>query len=206
MFCDLVDSTSLAQQLDPEDYRAVVRAYQEAAVAAIQPFDGYVAQYLGDGLLVYFGYPQAHEDAAQRAVRAGLAIVDAMAPLNACLEPQYSVAVRLGLHTGVAVVGSVGSGARQEQLAMGDTPNIAAPPGPGSPQHGGAECCRSAPAPRCVRPGGPGVHQLKGVAEPMAVFCVLGPREPASDEAEPPPAPSWWDVRRNSGFSCDAAE
>ena len=87
-----------------------------------------MAQYLGDGLLVYFGYPQAHEDAAQRAVRAGLAIVDAMEPLNARLEPQYSVrvAVRLGLHTGVAVVGTVGSGARQEQLAMGDTPNIAA--------------------------------------------------------------------------------
>jgi class 3 adenylate cyclase len=128
MFCDLVDSTRLAQQLDPEDYRAVVRAYQEAAVAALQPFEGYVAQYLGDGLLVYFGYPQAHEDAAQRAVRAGLAIVDAMVPLNTRLEPQYGVrvAVRLGLHTGVAVVGSVGSGARQEQLAMGDTPNIAA--------------------------------------------------------------------------------
>ena len=128
LFCDLVDSTTLAQQLDPEDYRTVVRAYQTAAVAAIQPFDGYVAQYLGDGLLVYFGYPQAHEDAAQRAVRAGLAIVDVMVPLNIRLEPQYGVrvAVRLGLHTGVAVVGSVGSGTRQEQLAMGDTPNIAA--------------------------------------------------------------------------------
>jgi class 3 adenylate cyclase len=74
MFCDLVDSTPLAQRLDPEDYRAVVRAYQEAAVVAIQPFDGYVAQYLGDGLLIYFGYPQAREDAAQWSVRAGLAI------------------------------------------------------------------------------------------------------------------------------------
>ena len=115
LFCDLVDSTTLAQQLDPEDYRTVVRAYQAAAVAVIQPFDGYVAQYLGDGLLIYFGYPQAHEDAAQRAVRAGLAMVDAMAPLNTNLEPQYGVrmAVRLGLHTGVAVVGSVGSGARR---------------------------------------------------------------------------------------------
>src|SRR5262249_57374127 len=87
MFCDLVDSTGLAQQLDAEDYRAVVRAYQEAAVAAIQPFDGYVAQYLGDGLLVYFGYPQAHEDAAQRAVRAGLHIVHPPAPLNVRLHP-----------------------------------------------------------------------------------------------------------------------
>ena len=82
LFCDLVDSTKLAQQLDPEDYRAVVRAYQEAAVAAMQPFDGYVAQYLGDGLLIYFGYPRAHEDAARRAVRAGLAMVDARALLE----------------------------------------------------------------------------------------------------------------------------
>ena len=191
MFCDLVDSTTLAQQLDPEDYRAVVRAYQEAAVAALQPFDGYVAQYLGDGLLVYFGYPQAREDAAQRAVRGALAIVDAMEPLNARLEPQHGVrvAVRLGLHTGVAVVGTVGSGARQEQLAMGDTPNIAAR-------------LQSLAAPNTVvlsavtarllhgafalEDGG--VHQLKGVAEPMPVFCVLGPGESASDEVEPSPA------------------
>ena len=191
MFCDLVDSTSLAQQLDPEDYRAVVRAYQEAAVAAIQPFDGYVAQYLGDGLLVYFGYPQAHEDAAQRAVRAGLAIVDAMAPLNARLGPQYGVrvAVRLGLHTGVAVVGTVGSGARQEQLAMGDTPNIAARlQGLAAPN----TVVLSAVTARLLHGAfaleDVGVQQLKGVAEPMPVFCVLGPGEPASDEAAPAPA------------------
>jgi class 3 adenylate cyclase/predicted ATPase len=190
MFCDLVDSTILAQQLDPEDYRAVVRAYQEAAVAAIQPFDGYVAQYLGDGLLVYFGYPQAHEDAAQRAVRAGLAIVDAMAPLNTRLVPQYGVrvAVRLGLHTGVAVVGTVGSGARQEQLAMGDTPNIAARlQGLAAPN----TVVLSAVTARLLHDAfaleNVGVHQLKGVAEPMPVFCVLGPGEPASDEAEPSP-------------------
>jgi class 3 adenylate cyclase len=191
MFCDLVDSTILAQQLDPEDYRAVVCAYQEAAVAALQPFDGYVAQYLGDGLLVYFGYPQAHEDAAQRAVRAGLAIVDAMAPLNTRLEPQYGVrvAVRLGLHTGVAVVGTVGSGARQEQLAMGDTPNIAARlQGLAVPN----TVVLSAATARLLHGEfaleDVGVHQLKGVVEPMAVCRVLGPVEPASDEAEPAPA------------------
>ena len=191
MFCDLVDSTSLAQRLDPEDYRAVVRAYQEAAVGAIQPFDGYVAQYLGDGLLVYFGYPQAHEDAAQRAVRAGLAIVDAMTPLNTRLEPQYGVrvAVRLGLHTGVAVVGSVGSGARQEQLAMGDTPNIAARlQGLAAPN----TVVLSAVTTRLLHSAfaleDVGVHQLKGVAEPMAVCRVFGLGEPASDEAEPAPA------------------
>jgi class 3 adenylate cyclase len=191
LFCDLVDSTKLAQQLDPEDYRAVVRAYQEAAVAALQPFDGYVAQYLGDGLLVYFGYPQAHEDAAQRAVRAGLAIVDAMAPLNARLVPQYGVrvAVRLGLHTGIAVVGSVGSGVRQEQLAMGDTPNIAARlQGLAAPN----TVVLSAVTARLLHGAftleDVGVQQLKGVAEPMPDFCVLGPGEPASDEAEPAPA------------------
>jgi class 3 adenylate cyclase/tetratricopeptide (TPR) repeat protein len=191
MFCDLVDSTTLAQRLDPEDYRVVVRAYQEAAVAAIQPFDGYIAQYLGDGLLVYFGYPQAHEDAAQRAVRAGLAVADAMEPLNARLVPQYGVrvAVRLGLHTGVAVVGTVGSGARQEQLAMGDTPNIAA-------RLQGLAAANtvvlSAVTARLLHGAfaleDVGVHQLKGVAEPMSVFCVLGSEEPASDEAEPAPA------------------
>ena len=162
-------------------------------MAAIQPFDGYVAQYLGDGLLVYFGYPQAHEDAAQRAVRAGLAIVDAMAPLNARLEPQYGVrvAVRLGLHTGVAVVGSVGSGARQEQLAMGDTPNIAARlQGLAAPN----TVVLSAVTARLLHGAfaleDVGVQQLKGVAEPMAVFCVLGPGEPAGDEVEPSPAGS----------------
>ena len=188
LFCDLVDSTQLAQQLDPEDYRAVVRAYQEAAVAAIQSFDGYVAQYLGDGLLVYFGYPQAHEDAAQRAVRAGLAMVDAMAPLNTRLVSQYGVrvAIRLGLHTGVAVVGSVGSGARQEQLAMGDTPNIAARlQSLAAPN----TVVVSAVTARLVRGvfalEDIGVHQLKGVTEPMAVFGVVGPTEPSSDVAQP---------------------
>ncbi|HSX79780.1 MAG TPA: adenylate/guanylate cyclase domain-containing protein, partial [Candidatus Saccharimonadia bacterium] len=128
MFCDLVDSTQLSRQLDPEDYHAVVRAYQEAAAVVIQRFDGYMAQYLGDGLLVYFGYPHAHEDEAQRAVQASLKLIEAMTPLNTRLEPQYGVrvAVRIGLHTGLVVIGEMGGGNRQEQLAMGDTPNIAA--------------------------------------------------------------------------------
>jgi class 3 adenylate cyclase len=121
----------LSRQLDPEDYRAVVQAYQAAAVEAIQPFDSYIAQYLGDRLLVYFGWPQAHEDAARRAVHASLALVDGMALLNSRLVPQYGirVAVRVGLHTGLAVVGAMGSGTRQELLAMGDTPPGAAHPG-----------------------------------------------------------------------------
>ena len=128
LFCDLVDSTVLASQLDPEDLRAVVRAYQATCAEVIQRFDGHIAQYLGDGLLVYFGYPQAHEDEVQRAVRSGLGMVEAVGTLNTRLEREYGVrlAVRLGIHTGLVVVGEVGSGGRQEQLALGETPNIAA--------------------------------------------------------------------------------
>jgi class 3 adenylate cyclase/tetratricopeptide (TPR) repeat protein len=128
LFCDLVDSTALASQLDPEDLRAVVRAYQATCTEVIQRFDGHIAQYLGDGLLVYFGYPQAHEDTVQRAVRSGLGMVEAMETLNTRLEQEHGVrlAVRLGIHTGLVVVGEIGSGGRQEQLALGETPNIAA--------------------------------------------------------------------------------
>src|SRR5262245_3978568 len=128
LFCDLVDSTALASQLDPEDLRTVVRAYQATCAEVIQRFDGHIAQYLGDGLLVYFGYPQAHEDEVQRAVRSGLEMVAAMRTLNTRLEQEHGVrlAVRLGIHTGLVVVGEIGSGGRQEQLALGETPNIAA--------------------------------------------------------------------------------
>ena len=128
LFCDLVDSTPLASQLDPEDWRAVVQAYQDTCARVIARYDGHIAQYLGDGLLVYFGYPQAHEDDAQRAVRAGLGMIDALGQLNIRLsqERRVQLAVRLGIHTGLVVVGDVGSGTRQEQLALGETPNIAA--------------------------------------------------------------------------------
>ena len=101
LFCDLVDSTALANQLDPEEWREVVRAYQATCAKVIQRFDGHIAQYLGDGLLVYFGYPQAHEDDAQRAVRAGLGMVEALGGiLNTRLERERGVqlAMRLGIH------------------------------------------------------------------------------------------------------------
>jgi class 3 adenylate cyclase/predicted ATPase len=128
LFCDLVDSTVLASQLDPEDLREVVRAYQEVCAKVIARFEGHIAQYLGDGLLVYFGYPLAHEDDAQRAVRTGLGIVEALGQLNTRLRQEQGVhlAVRLGIHTGLVVVGDVGGGTRQEQLALGETPNLAA--------------------------------------------------------------------------------
>jgi class 3 adenylate cyclase len=113
LFCDLVDSTVLASRLDPEDLREVVRAYQEVCAKVVARFEGYIAQYLGDGLLVYFGYPLAHEDDAQRAVRAGLGMVEALGQLNARLAPEglrpaptqsrqrgVHLAVRLGIHTG----------------------------------------------------------------------------------------------------------
>src|SRR5438094_6946295 len=128
MFCDLVDSTKLSSQLDPEEYRDVVRAYQRVCTDVIQRYDGHIAQLLGDGLLVYFGYPQAHEDDAHRAVRTGLGILAAMADLHTRLQQEQGVqlALRVGIHTGLVVVGAIGSGDRQEHLALGETPNIAA--------------------------------------------------------------------------------
>src|SRR6266446_960389 len=111
MFCDLVDSTVLSGRLDPEDLREVVRAYQTTCAEVIQRFDGHIAQYLGDGLLVYFGYPQAHEDDAQRAVRAGLGIVEAMETLPLPnIRLLHPLQVRIGIHTGLVVAGDMGGG------------------------------------------------------------------------------------------------
>ena len=107
LFCDLVGSTALSRQLDPEDYRAAVRAYQAACAPVIERFDGHIAQYLGDGLLVYFGYPLAHEDDAQRAVRAGLAMVEAMGALD---HPPGAAARRPPGHPRWDAYGSGGGG------------------------------------------------------------------------------------------------
>src|SRR5215831_14873393 len=121
LFCDLVDSTQLSSQLDPEEYRDVVRAYQAACTEVIRRYDGHIAQLLGDGLLVYFGYPQAHEDDALRAVHTALGIIEAVEALNTRLESAQGIrlAVRLGIHTGLVVVGEMGGAGRQEQLALG---------------------------------------------------------------------------------------
>jgi TOMM system kinase/cyclase fusion protein len=176
LFCDLVDSTVLASQLDPEDLREVVRAYQDTCAKVIARFEGHIAQYLGDGLLVYFGYPLAHEDDAQRAVRAGLGIIDALGQLNTRLEQECGVhlAARLGIHTGLVVMGEVGGGIRQEHLALGETPNLAARlQGLAAPNTvvisattfhllGGFFACQPLGAP-----------PLKGQAQPLAVYRVL---------------------------------
>ncbi|MGH3115699.1 MAG: adenylate/guanylate cyclase domain-containing protein [Gaiellales bacterium] len=127
MFCDLADSTRLAERLDPEDMREVVRSYQSACVAVLERFDGYIAHYLGDGILAYFGYPQAHEDDAVLAVRAGLAITEAVPQLRWSATSAEELAVRVGIHTGLAVIADMGAGEqRQRTDVVGETPNIAA--------------------------------------------------------------------------------
>jgi len=123
LFCDLVGSSALATRLDPEDWQDVLRAYQRRAGEVIARHGGHVAQYLGDGLLVYFGWPTAYDDAAERAVRAGLALVEAAAAVQADGE---RLAARVGIHTGAVVVGALGREGRSETLALGEVPNVAA--------------------------------------------------------------------------------
>jgi class 3 adenylate cyclase len=129
MFCDLVGSTALSTGMDPEDLRDVIASYQNRCSAAIRRYDGFVAKYMGDGILVYFGYPRAHEDEAERSVRAGLDIVDAMAELNAAIRrpPGVELAVRIGIATGPVIVGDqIGEGTASETAVVGETPNLAA--------------------------------------------------------------------------------
>jgi class 3 adenylate cyclase/predicted ATPase len=129
MFCDLMGSTELSQQLDPEDLREINRTYQDACKTAIERYEGYVARYMGDGVLAYFGFPQAHEDDAERAVFAGLGVVEAVAGLDVLAEHEQEIelAVRIGIATGSVVVGDlIGEAASQESAVVGGTPNLAA--------------------------------------------------------------------------------
>jgi class 3 adenylate cyclase len=124
IFCDLVGSTALSARLDPEDYREVIAAYHRAVAKVIAEADGFVSRYMGDGVLVYFGYPQAHEDDAERAVRAGLACIDAVGRLDV---KSAELQARVGIATGLVVVGDlIGEGSAQEQSVVGETPNLAA--------------------------------------------------------------------------------
>ena len=125
VFCDLVDSTGLSTGLDPEELRHVVRAYQEACVRSITRYEGFVAKYLGDGVLAYFGYPRAQEDAPERGVRAGLAVVETVGDLR---RPDGgALHVRVGVATGEVVVGElIGQGSARERSVLGETPNLAA--------------------------------------------------------------------------------
>src|SRR6516164_6978855 len=123
MFSDLVGSTALSTRMDPEDLRELISAYQKCAAETMHRFDGFVARYMGDGVLVYFGYPQAHEDDSERAVQAGLELITAVA----ALKSRVSLQTRIGIATGVVVVGDlIGSGDTQERSMVGETPNLAA--------------------------------------------------------------------------------
>jgi class 3 adenylate cyclase/predicted ATPase len=124
MFCDLVGSTALSARLDPEDLREIIAAYHRAVAEIVSGFDGFVAKYMGDGVLIYFGYPQAHEDDPERAVRAGLGAIDAVGRLDV---NSGKLQARVGIATGLVVVGDlIGEGSAQEQSVVGETPNLAA--------------------------------------------------------------------------------
>jgi class 3 adenylate cyclase/predicted ATPase len=177
MFCDLVGSTTLSAKLDPEDMREVITSFQDTSREAIQQYAGFIARYMGDGMLVYFGYPQAHEDDAERAVRAGLAIVRSMAELNAGIGKRHEVvlAVRVGVATGPVVVGDiVGEGAAEEAAVVGETPNLAAR------LQGVAEPNQVVVASATRRLLGAlfeyddlGTRELKGIAQPVQVWRVM---------------------------------
>ena len=125
MFCDLAGSTALSARLDPEDMRQVIRTYQDACSGVVARYDGFIAKFMGDGILAYFGFPRAHEDDAERAVRAGLEITGVVGMLETRASDKLQV--RIGIATGLVVVGDlVGQGAAQEQAVIGDTPNLAA--------------------------------------------------------------------------------
>src|SRR3954465_13831006 len=124
MFCDLIGSTALSARLDPEDLREVIRGYQACVASTIQPFNGFIARYVGDGVLIYFGWPQAHETDAERAVRAGLAVAAAVSETYVGGEP---LQVRVGIATGLVVIGEpIGAGDSRQQTAVGEPPNVAA--------------------------------------------------------------------------------
>jgi class 3 adenylate cyclase/predicted ATPase len=172
MFCDLVGSTALSARLDPEDLREVIGGYHAAVAEVIGSFGGFVAKYMGDGVLAYFGYPQAHEDDAERAVRAGLAVVGVMRRLQTPVPLQ----ARVGLATGLAVVGDlIGSGAAREENVIGETPNLAAR------LQALAEPEAVVIADRTRRLVGSlfeyqslGEVELKGLLAPVAAFRVIG--------------------------------
>ncbi|MBI3756738.1 MAG: AAA family ATPase, partial [Deltaproteobacteria bacterium] len=181
-FIDLVGSTTLSAQLDPEELRTVIQAYRETCASVIRHFEGYLAKYIGDGLLVYFGYPQAHEDDAQRAVRAGLGIVAELPQLNVRLQSTIGahsgapLQVRIGIHTGLVVAGEMGVDDQPEPLAIvGETPNIAAR----LQEKAAPNSVVISPATYRLVIGlfacqDLGPQTLKGISTPMSVYRVVG--------------------------------
>ncbi len=187
LFCDVVGSTALSARMDPEEWQTIVQNYQHVCGEVIRRFDGHVAQYLGDGILVYFGYPAAHEDDAQRAVRTALEIVTSLKkqfPSPLVKEEQGEeifLRVRIGIHTGLVVISEIGDGVKRELLALGETPNLAARLQSAAEPDSvvvsestyrlveGLFDCQALPA-----------LDLKGVATPMQAFHILGESEARS--------------------------
>jgi len=187
MFVDLVGSTALSARLDPEEMRHVIRAYQNTVAGEIARFEGHVARFMGDGVLAYFGWPQAHEDEADRAVRTGFAIVRSVSGLPT--KSQEALAARVGIATGLVVVGDlVGVGAAQEEAVIGETPNLAAR------LQGAAEPGQVAISEQTRRLVGSsfvivdvGPRQLKGLEYPVPMFAVTGEGAAASSRFETRP-------------------
>ena len=171
MFCDLVGSVALSEQLDPEELHDTMRAYQKACGDVVHRHNGYIAQYLGDGLVIYFGYPTASEEDARQAVLAGLEILDALGRLE--LAPPLQV--RIGIHTGSVMLGEIGEEGKREQVAVGETPNIAARIQTAAEPD---TLVVSAATYRLVRGffdcRDLGPHELKGISVPLSLYHVLG--------------------------------
>jgi class 3 adenylate cyclase len=181
MFCDLVGSTALSTGMDPEDLRDVIASFQNRCSAAIRHYDGFVAKYMGDGILVYFGYPCAHEDETERSVRAGLDIVDAMAELNAATRRPSGVelAVRIGIATGPVIVGDqIGEGTASETAVVGETPNLAARlQALAQPNQIVVSAATRAMLGDHFDLDDLGASELKGFAEPVPAWRVLSARD-----------------------------
>lgn len=181
MFCDLVDSTSLATRLDPEDWRYVLRRYQETGVEVLARYDGFVSRYVGDGILALFGFPHAHEDEAERAILAGLELAHQIRQLSRDLADRHNLelAVRVGIATGLVVVGDlVGKGALEKQAVIGKTPNLAARLQDLAEPNSvviSAETKQLASGTFEFRDLG--VHELKGLGAPVRVWRALGSRQ-----------------------------
>jgi class 3 adenylate cyclase/predicted ATPase len=176
MFCDLVGSTALSAQLDPEDLREVIAAYHRTVAEVVAGFDGFVAKYMGDGVLVYFGYPRAHEDDAERAVRAGLGVIDTVGRLDLKLQ------ARVGIATGLVIVGDlIGEGSAQEQSVVGETPNLAARlQALAEPDAVVIAAATRRLVGDLFEYGDLGAVELKGIAAPVQAWQVLRPSVVAS--------------------------
>jgi class 3 adenylate cyclase len=180
MFCEVVNPTTLSEQLDPDDFHDVITVYQETSSTVVRRFSGYVARQIGGASLVYFGYPVARDDASRQAVHAGLALIAALPALNARLQNALvlqlasPLQIRIGIHTGVAVVGEMGNKDYSESMALGDTPNIAARI---LALAGANTLVVSAETYRLVRDRFTcvsfGTHSLKGIATPLQLYQVV---------------------------------